>query len=147
MANANEATQQANRAGMDPLRLVVGFYIAATVILALFFSHVLGVFWARVGWPNSEVISGTGFDVTTVLGVALAVGLLVFAWVNQGVKAAALESASELMKVTWPTWAETRVSTIAVVIASLVAAILLFAIDTLAYQVMVDWLPRLWGRL
>jgi len=49
--------------------------------------------------------------------------------------------------VTWPSWAETRVSTIAVVIASLSAAVILFGIDTLAYKIMVNWLPALWGRL
>ena len=51
------------------------------------------------------------------------------------------------MKVTWPTWAETRVSTLAVVVASLVAAVLLFGIDTLAYKLMVEWLPAVWGKL
>jgi len=58
-----------------------------------------------------------------------------------------MEVASELMKVTWPSWAETRVSTVAVVIASLAAALILFAIDSLAYKIMVTWLPALWGRL
>ena len=147
MANASEATQQANRAGMDPLRLVLGFYLVGTAILGLFFAHVLTVLWARFGWPNAEVLSGIDLDVPSLLGYVLAIGLGVFCWVNPSVKARALESASELMKVTWPTWAETRVSTIAVVIASLVAAIILFGFDTLAYQIMVDWLPTLWGRL
>ena len=32
-------------------------------------------------------------------------------------------------------------------IASLVAAFILFGIDTLAYQIMVEWLPGLWGNL
>jgi preprotein translocase subunit SecE len=147
MANTSEATQQANRAGMDPLRLVLGFYLVATVILGMFFAHVLGVLWARLGWPNQQVLSGIDLDLPTLLGYLLALGLAIFSWVNPSVKGRALESASELMKVTWPSWAETRVSTIAVVIASLVAAIILFGIDTLAYQIMVDWLPTLWGRL
>ena len=38
-------------------------------------------------------------------------------------------------------------STIAVVVASLVAAVLLFGMDTLSYKLMVDWLPALWGKL
>jgi preprotein translocase subunit SecE len=59
----------------------------------------------------------------------------------------AMETASELMKVTWPSRAETWVSTWAVVIASLVAGILLFGIDTMAYKLMVQWLPALLGRL
>ena len=35
----------------------------------------------------------------------------------------------------------------AVVVASLVAAVILFGIDTLAYKMMVDWLPAVWGKL
>ena len=31
--------------------------------------------------------------------------------------------------------------------ASLVAAVLLFGIDTLGYKLMVEWLPALWGKL
>jgi len=49
--------------------------------------------------------------------------------------------------VTWPSWAETRTSTAAVVVASLVSAFILFGIDTVAYKLMVDWLPTLWGKL
>ena len=51
------------------------------------------------------------------------------------------------MKVTWPTWGETKVATMAVVVASLVAALILFGIDTLSYKVMVEWLPTVWGKL
>ena len=48
------------------------------------------------------------------------------------------------MKVTWPSWGETRASTFAVVIASLVAAIVVFAIDAFSYRLMVEWLPAAW---
>ncbi len=66
---------------------------------------------------------------------------------NPKIRQLSLEIASELMKVTWPSWEETRVSTIAVVVASLVAAVILFGIDWLSYKVMVEWLPALWGKL
>ena len=147
MATPSEATQQANRAGMEPLRLVLGFYLVATVVLGLFFAHILTAVWARVGWSNREVIPGIDLDLPTLVGYGVALGLAIFAWVNPTVKRLSLESASELMKVTWPSWAETRVSTVAVVITSLVAAFILFGIDTVAYQLMVIWLPSLWGRL
>jgi preprotein translocase subunit SecE len=51
------------------------------------------------------------------------------------------------MRVTWPSWEETKVSTIAVVVASLVAGVVLFCIDSLSYKLMVEWLPALWGKL
>jgi preprotein translocase subunit SecE len=34
-----------------------------------------------------------------------------------------------------------------VVVASVIAAVLLFFIDTIAYNLMVEWLPALWGKL
>jgi preprotein translocase subunit SecE len=70
-----------------------------------------------------------------------------FCYVHPEVRRLSIEVATELMRVTWPSWAETRVSTVAVVVASGLAAVILFAIDTLAYKVMVDWLPALWGKL
>ena len=60
---------------------------------------------------------------------------------------AQIETASELMRVTWPSWEETKVSTIAVIVASLVAGVILFFIDTLSYKLMVEWLPMFWGKL
>ncbi|MBX5480914.1 MAG: preprotein translocase subunit SecE [Myxococcaceae bacterium] len=147
MANTSEASQQANRSGMDPLRLVVIFYLISAIVLALFFSHVFTLLWARFALPNREILSGTNADVPTVLGIVLSLAFVVFCYANTRVRGKALESATELMKVTWPTWPETRLSTIAVIIASLVSALILFGIDTLAYQVMVNWIPALWGKL
>lgn len=147
MSTASETRQEPTRTGMDPVRLVLGFYLLAGLVLVLFLSHILGILWGRFGWSNQELISGTAFDIPTTIGIVLAVGLVIYAWVNQGVRGRAMESASELLKVTWPSWAETRISTTAVVIASLVAAVILFGIDTLAYQVMVDWLPSAWAGI
>ncbi|MBI3185062.1 MAG: preprotein translocase subunit SecE [Myxococcales bacterium] len=144
---ANEATAQANRSGLDPKRLVVMFYLVAGAVLAMFLGNVLEPLWAQVGWRNPEVIEGLDIQVTTLLGVGLAVALGAFALWNPRLKQLSLEVASELMKVTWPSWAETRVSTVAVVIASLVAAVILYGMDMLSYQVMVEWLPKFWGKL
>ena len=40
---ADQASEQANRAGMSPGRLVVLFYLAAGVVVALFLGKVLGL--------------------------------------------------------------------------------------------------------
>lgn len=147
MATASEASQQANRSGIDPKRLVVIFYLVVGVILILFLDHVLSLVWARFGWRDPELIEGLQWKVTSLVAVALSVGTGAFCFVHPEIRRLSLEVASEMMRVTWPSWAETRVSTAAVVVTSLVAAVILFGIDTLAYKVMVDWLPGLWGRL
>ena len=144
---AEEASQQANRSGVDPNRLVVMFLIAFGVILALFLQNVLGLAFAQFGWSDPEVVEGVGWTVSTLLGVLISAALMLFAYLNAKSRATGNEIASELLKVTWPSWGETRVSTIAVVVASVVAAVILFGIDTLSYKLMVEWLPALWGNL
>lgn len=147
MATATEASQQANRSGMDPKRLVVIFYLIAGIILALFLDHVFGLLWARFGWTDTEIVEGLGWRVSSVVGFVVAAGMVIAAYMHPTTHALSHDVASELMKVTWPTWQETRVSTVAVIVASVVAAVLLFFIDTLAYNMMVEWIPAVWGRL
>lgn len=145
--STSEASQQANRAEMDPRRLVVISYLVFGVIIALFLSHVLQLILVRFNIGNAQLIEGVEIGVTDLAGVVLAVGLAAYAWTNATIKSLSLEVASELMRVTWPSWEETRVSTFAVVVASLVAAVILFGMDSLSYKLMVEWLPALWGTL
>lgn len=145
--SASEASQQANRAEMDPRRLVVISFLVFGVILALFFSHVLDLLFAQLNVPNAQVIEGAGIKLVDVLGVVLAGAVGAYAWTAEKLRSLALEVATELMRVTWPSFEETRISTFAVVVASLVAAVLLFGMDTLSYKLMVEWLPALWGKL
>jgi preprotein translocase subunit SecE len=147
MATASEASQQANRSAMDPKRLVVIFLLLAGIITGLFFEHVLGLVWARFGWGNPVLVEGVDWTVSSLVGYLLAVGVVAIVWFNPKTHDISIDVASELMKVTWPTWAETRASTVAVIVASLVAAIVLFFIDTIAYKLMVEWLPAVWGKL
>ena len=148
MATATEASQQANRSAFDPKRLVVIFYLLAGFVLALFLAQVFESIWARAGWSNPDVIEGVdGWRLANVLGYALALGLAALAYFHPRSHALSMDIASELMKVTWPTWGETRVGTTAVIVASVVAAIILFFIDTIAYKLMVEWMPALWGSL
>lgn len=145
--SATEASQQANRAEMDPRRLVVVSYLVFGLILTLFLGRVTELLMGRIGLGNPEIISGTGIKLADVLGFVITVGSAAYAWTNPRIKQLSLEVATELMRVTWPSWEDVRVSTIAVVVASVVAAILLFGMDTLSYNLMVKWLPAVWGSL
>lgn len=145
--SVTEASQQANRAEMDPRRLVVVSYLVFGLILTLFLGRVVELLMGKIGIGNGEIISGTGIKVADVLGFVITAGGAAYAWTNPRVKQLSLEVATELMRVTWPSWEDVRVSTLAVVVASLVAAILLFGMDTLSYNLMVKWLPAVWGKL
>ncbi len=145
--STTEAQQQANRAEMDPKRLVVISYLVFGLIIALFLGNMFELGFVQLGVANKKVIEGLDFSWAFVLGGALTIGVAVWAWTNPRVHTLSNEVASELMRVTWPSFEETRVSTLAVIVASLVAAIVLFGIDTLALKVMVDWVPYLLGAI
>ena len=147
MATASEASQQANRSAMDPKRLVVIFYIIAGLVFGLFLEHVLGLLWAKADWSNPRLVEGLDWQVSTVVGFVLALAGAATAFFHPSSHALSLEVAGELMRVTWPSWEETKASTVAVIVASVVAAVILFFIDTLAYNLMVEWLPAVWGKL
>jgi len=117
------------------------------LVLALFLENMLAVLFARIGVSDVDVVEGLGWQVSTLLGVIMSAATLVAAWMNPRGQQLSLEVAAELMKVTWPSWDETRVATFAVIIASAIAAVVLFGIDTVAAKLMVDWLPVLWGKL
>jgi preprotein translocase subunit SecE len=144
---ANEATQQANRAEMDPKRLVAIAYLLFGVVIALFLGHMLDTVFARFNLPNGRVIEGIDLSVGEVLAGVLTMGAGIYCWTSVKIRTASIEVANELMRVTWPSWEEVRVSTAAVVVASVVASFILFGIDTLSYKLIVDWLPVAWTKL
>lgn len=144
--SATEASQQANRAEMDPRRLVVVSYLVFGLILTLFLGRMMELLFARIGVGNGEILAGAGIKLADLIGFAISAGLAAYAWTNARTKALSLEVATELMRVTWPSWEDVRVSTIAVVVASLVAAVILFGMDTLSYKLMVEWLPKLFSN-
>lgn len=145
--SASEASQQANRAEMDPRRLVVVSYLVFGAVLTLFFGRLVEIAFAQLAVSNGEVLAGAGIKAADVVGFALTAGLAIYAWTNPKVKGFSLEVATELMRVTWPSWEDVRVSTFAVVVASLIASVVLFGMDTLSYKVMVEWLPAILGGM
>ncbi len=132
---------------MDPKRLVVISYLVFGFIVAMFLDQLVEMALAKLAISNAVLIEGPDWRISTLLAAIITIGGFAYAWVNPKSKNVSIEVATELMRVTWPSWEETRISTFAVVIASLVAAVLLFGIDTFSYKVMVDWLPALWGKL
>jgi len=144
---ANEASEKANRAKMDPKRLLALVFLALGAVLALFLGRIFDLFWAWMGWSNPPLFAGLGWRLTSLMGFILAAGAVGWAYLAKRPREYAEEAASELMRVVWPPWAEVRVSTMAVVITAFVAAAFFFVVDTLSYEIMVEWLPRLWELL
>jgi len=86
----------------------------------------MGVFaWARVN--DSTLFAG--YTVTTVIGFGVAIGLAVGLWRIPRTHTLSLQVAEELRRVTWPSFRETRAATVAVIVASAIAAAVLGVFD------------------
>ncbi len=114
--------------GIDPKRMVVIFYVAAAVFLGIFLEKMLGILFSYLRW-NDFPVFGEDWTITTVVGYATAAASAVVAWRTPRSHAVSMEIAQELTKVTWPTLRETRAATVAVVVATFVAAALLGVFD------------------
>jgi preprotein translocase subunit SecE len=145
---ASEASEQANRAEIDPKRFVLISYLLLSLVLAFFFASILTQLFVALGIGPKQLIAGLELSTPAhLIGIALAVGTSAFCWTNPRIHGLSLEVATELKRVTWPSWEETRISTFAVVVASIVASVVLSTIDALSLRLMVDWLPMFWGKL
>ena len=116
------------KAGVDPRRMVVIFFVLAALAAGVFLEKVLGLAFSYARW-NDPALFGEDWTLTTVLGYGIALAAAVVAWRATRVQTVSLEVASELKKVTWPTLRETRAATVAVVVATFVAAIVLGVFD------------------
>ncbi len=117
-----------NVGGVDqPKRIVAIFYVVAAVAVGLFLEKVLELSFGAFGINDFTVVGD--WTVSTVLGFALAVVAAVVIWRIPKTQKVSLEIALELRRVTWPSMRETRASTIAVIIASFVSAVILGVFD------------------
>ena len=124
-----------NAAGVEqPKRYVAIFYVLAAIALAKFLEKILSLAfsYSRI---NDATVLVEGWTVATVVGFVLAAAVAVVVWRMPRTQAVSLEVALELKRVTWPTLRETRAATVAVVVASFIASIILGVFDFI------------WGRL
>jgi preprotein translocase subunit SecE len=117
-----------NVGGMEqPKRIVVIAYVLAAIAVGVFLEKVtaLGLGYARV---NDFEVAG-GWSLSTLIGFVLAVIIALVVWRIPKTQSVSLEIALELRRVTWPSLRETRAATVAVIVASFVAAAILGLFD------------------
>jgi len=120
-------------------RLVVASFVVFALLFGIFLEHVLlsGFSLFSGTQPLTTALFslpvGPGepkdFSWATIIGLAISFGLFAWGYLNPVYNNVAQEIATELRKVTWPTMEETRAATIAVIVASLIAAVLLGLFD------------------
>ena len=111
----------------QPKRVVAIFYVLAAIALGVFLEKVLGLVLGYVGINDATVFSD--WTISTLAGFALAAVTAVVVWRIPKTQQTSLEVALELRRVTWPSARETRAATVAVIVASGIAAVVLGVFD------------------
>jgi preprotein translocase subunit SecE len=111
-------------------RLIAVGYVALGLVSGLFLEHLLLLGFGSFGptQPLTRPLAGE-WTWCTVIGLAVAAAVALYLWTNRKTHDVSLEIASELRKVSWPGFAETRAATVAVIIASIISAVLLGMFD------------------
>lgn len=116
---------------MSTQRILLLTYIVLGLILALVLEQAvaaLGGFGA-LAFLNRSLFGLEGWSYATLIAFGVMAGVGIFCWRDERVHGPAVQVVQELQRVTWPTLAETRTATYAVIVASFVCAILLGLFD------------------
>jgi len=117
----------------QPRRIVAIAYVIAAIVLGVFLEKILAIVFVYARINDASLLGD--WTLSTILGFALAAVAAVAVWRIPRTQTVSLEIALELRRVTWPSLRETRAATIAVVVASAIAAVILYGFDLL------------WGKL
>ena len=111
-------------------RLIAVGYVVLALATGLFLEHVLLLAFGAFGptQPLTRPLAGD-WSWSTVIGLGIAAAAAIYLWTNRKTHDVSLEIASELRKVSWPSFAETKAATIAVIVASIISAVLLGLFD------------------
>ena len=130
---------------MEPRRMVGIAFFAFAFAGGMFLGHVLGAIIHALRWSDPSLLGQDELTLSVVIGFALSIGAAVYCWVSPSMRSVALDVATELKRVTWPSVAETQVSTVAVIVASVVSSGVLFGFDLVSSKVMTVWVPAALG--
>jgi len=114
---------------MEVSRYVNLFYATMLVIAVVTANKLVAEIWDRVDVLKDISIVGNTITLTTLLGVALGVGVIVWAYRREDYRTHVSEVVIELHKVTWPTMDETKRSTLVVIIFTIIVSLYLAGID------------------
>lgn len=103
--------------------VVIG--LALYIILGELFGAVLTIF----GSSTNFAVLGNNFRLANLLAMVVAVAVAIWLRRNERVHTYAMEVGSELSKVTWPSWKETKRATLVVLITTLVISAILGVLD------------------
>jgi preprotein translocase subunit SecE len=115
----------------QPKRVVGVFYVASAIIIGVFLSKLLASIFNAAGVNDFRLDFGfvQAGSLSGLIGYGVAVVAAVIVWRMPRTQQVSLDVALELRRVTWPSWRETRAATVAVIVASFIAAVILGLFD------------------
>lgn len=114
---------------MSVARYVNLSFVAIGVLAYLILSELFTAFIEIFGTGANMALLGHNFRLAELLAMLAAVGVAVALKRSDKVSSYALEVGNELSKVTWPTWSETKLATIVVIVTTVVISLLLGVLD------------------
>jgi preprotein translocase SecE subunit len=95
------------------------------MVLSSFFGFVIELF----GSSANVAVLGNNFRLGHLLGMTVSIATAVMLRKNEKVHAYAMEVGTEISKVTWPTWKDTKRATLVVIVTTVVVSIVLGLLD------------------
>ncbi len=114
---------------MDASKRIVNIFFAAATLLAwVIFARVFAAVFALANQRDAHIL-GKQFTTSTLLAAGTALALLFWAARHPKLRPLGHEVADELLKVTWPTWEETRNNAKVTVAVTVIVACILWVFD------------------
>jgi preprotein translocase subunit SecE len=128
---------------MSPKRIVVISYVVSAVLAGYLLTRLVSRFvFEAFRFNNPHFFDLDELSVGSLIGYGVAIVGTVIAYRTPKLHELSLDVAAELRKVTWPGREEIRTSTVAVILASAVCALLLGVVyDFLGSKIMTEWIP------
>jgi preprotein translocase subunit SecE len=114
---------------MGVARYVNLSFVVIGLALYLVLGEVIGALLKIFGSSTNMQILGANFRLSNLLAMIIAITFAIWLRRNEKVHTYAMEVGSELSKVTWPTWKDTKRATIVVIVTTLVIASILGLLD------------------
>lgn len=80
--------------------------------------------------PSADIpLLGVRFSLSDLIALIISFSLVLYLWIDAKVNRIALEIGNELRQVTWPSWEETRLATVVVIITTIIVSLILGLFD------------------
>jgi preprotein translocase subunit SecE len=124
---------------MDVSRFVNLVYFGIAVLTFVILDKALIWLWEGVDALRQVSIVGDAITVSTLIALAVTVGLVIYLYKRTDIRRYFSEVIIELQKVTWPNWSETKRSTIITIVFTVLLSMFLWGSDQI-WSYLTKWL-------